>query len=1343
MKIEIGRFDGTNWPTWKYKVLLLLKTHTGAIEALNGSLQMPSHPGTQATADDLKTYKNKCDEFNKIQSTALLLLTTNMTEEMLTKVMRFTSVKEMWDELNRLYERSSQDRSYDICLEFFKYKKEPQHDMGSHLSVIKNLWHDLNKMLSADGKELPEILLICKVLDTLPEDYFSFKSSWMLVAMSQRTIENLTTQLCAYERALANRNINNDQVPGSADALIVQKSKQIYKKRNKIFKCNYCGEEGHGVKKCSKWIADGKPPKLMHKSTCNTTMLMSLAFALHETEDRDSWWVDNGATSHVTHRGDIFESFEYFAESHKVMTANGQNIEAIGKGSIRLEADINGKKKELITLSNVWYVPSIKRNLFSVLATQDLNEKSHFESRTKSCMLKVNGQIKLMGYRERYGGLYKLKVKVLTPNVQINALTMSNQLQLYHERFGHQNKRHVKEVIQREFGIKIKSKDDEQLCQGCVYGKAHRNKFRTRERATCPGQLISTDVCGPFPYSISNYRYYVLFKDDFSRFRHIYFLRQKSEVAARLKDFLRVCKTFGHVIKEILSDNGGEFDNDQVRSILREEGIKQRLIMPFTPEQNGSAERDNRTIVEMVRTLMHAHNEIPKGLWAEIANTSVYILNRTGPTTQQGKSPYELWYYKKPKISHLRIIGCECYVHIPKQRRVRKLDRKAQKGILIGYDGNDGYRVYDKVNFKLLRSRDVTFQEVPLVSSSPINLPIEIESNPKPISNTYEFELPTSSKMIQPYSHNDVNVDCVPEQPEEDFESIHSEDESDNERENINENNDIQQDERPVVEDNRRVLRDRSQIKAPERFNFENFINEVISDPEPSSYREAMKSTDKEMWVEAMNKEISSLKENQTWDLTKLPKNRKALRCKWVFRIKRNPDGTVDKYKARLVAVGYSQKKGIDYDKTFSPVAKMSSIRALLSIAANEGLTLRQFDVSTAFLYGTVKEEIYMYQPEGYNDGSGKVCKLKRSLYGLKQAPKCWNECMHDFLIKSEFKQSDADPCLYVRQREKTKILLALYVDDGLLASSNDLEAETFIERELRGRFKITTKTPSYFLGLELENGEEGSIKVHQTAYTKKILEKYGMNNCKVVGTPIIKEPESDNSQDEDVNFPYRQAVGALSYLMVGTRPDIAFAVGVVSRNLENPSKQHVAQVKRIFRYLKGTLGTGLVYKRGVKQLVCYSDADLGGDLRSGCSTTGILCLYAGAAISWRSVKQASVALSSTEAEIVAASEACREIIWLKRLIENLSNQVETPVLFVDSESAIKLSQNPPYEFHRKTKHIRLKHFYIRECVTEGSVKIQHVTTQEQLADLMTKPVFKPKLMKFSEMFGLKKERAC
>lgn len=218
-----------------------------------------------------------------------------------------------------------------------------------------------------------------------------------------------------------------------------------------------------------------------------------------------------------------------------------------------------------------------------------------------------------------------------------------------------------------------------------------------------------------------------------------------------------------------------------------------------------------------------------------------------------------------------------------------------------------------------------------------------------------------------------------------------------------------------------------------------------------------------------------------TWILVPLPKDRKAISCKWVYKTKTNADGSLDKYKARLVARGYTQRKGIDYEKTFSPVAKMTIVRTVLSIAANEGLKLTQFDVSTAFLNGSLSEEIYMKQPEGYSDGSDKVCKLKRSLYGLKQAPRCWNKCIVDYLKSINFKQCDKDPCLFIRNARNTKIILALYVDDGLVATSNEKESERFI-KELKRKFKITTKSASYFLGLEVTmDGSE--VRVSQKHY--------------------------------------------------------------------------------------------------------------------------------------------------------------------------------------------------------------------------------------------------------------------
>ena len=512
----------------------------------------------------------------------------------------------------------------------------------------------------------------------------------------------------------------------------------------------------------------------------------------------------------------------------------------------------------------------------------------------------------------------------------------------------------------------------------------------------------------------------------------------------------------------------------------------------------------------------------------------------------------------------------------------------------------------------------------------------------------------------------------------------------------------------------------------------------VIGIENPETFEEALDSKESSKWREAMDREIAALKENQTWKLIPLPKGAKAIPCKWVFRLKTNPDSTIDKYKARLVVKGFGQRYGIDYSQTFSPVAKLGTIRSILSVAATEQMELVQFDVSTAFLYGELEETIYMEQPEGYEDGTTRVCELKKSLYGLKQAPRCWNKRFGTFLSKLGFMVSEADPCLYVREKNGKKLILVVYVDDGLVAATDSQDLEDFLE-ELKSEFKIVSKKAKYFLGFEIEK-ESGNIKISQKSYAKKILERFGFLECKPVSTPMLKSPETSQTGKDDVkkhNFPYRQAVGALMYLMLGTRPDLAYSVGFLSRSLENPSTDDVARVKRVFRYIAETIDLGIVYshKTETGKLECYSDADFGGCTKTGRSTSGVVVKYGGGAITWLSQRQALVATSTTEAEIVAANEATKEVIWLSRLFNEISRLKNVPILQVDNSAAVRLAQNP--QFHRRTKHIAIKHFFIREKVIEGNLGIQQISTEKQLADIMTKPLPRTRLRILCDQMGL------
>lgn len=528
-KVNIGNLEGkVNWASWKYKVLILLRTVPNGEAVIKGELIKPAELPPNSTDPQVSEYNKILETYINADTKAMLILTTNMTEETLTKVMRFTSAREIWLELHRLYEGVTEDKTFDLCMQFFTYKFNAEDDMANHLSKIKNIWNNLNIQLSegVEVKNLPDILLICKILETLPNQYFAFKSSWLLMPKSERTVENLTSQLCAHERALSGAT-NHAKSSDSEEALAVSKGK--YKSK---FICHYCGKAGHVI-----------PPKdkSLPASVNNMVLHATDSEVFSAACDEDNWFVDNGATNHVSNNKSLFKSIKAFNIPHKVTTANGSSVPAIGVGDIVVNT--NGIQKQ-ITFSNVWYVPEMSKNLFSVLSAQDKIPDSKFISTAERCHFQVNNKNILTGSRVRNGGLYKLHLSKVNQVCSIS--TNENILQLYHERFAHQNKRHVKGVIERELGIKITV--DSEICEGCVYGKHHRLKFGKRERATVPGEIIHADVCGPFEASYSGFRYYVLFKDDFSRFRYIYFIKEKSEVYEKFLSMLKECERAGHKV---------------------------------------------------------------------------------------------------------------------------------------------------------------------------------------------------------------------------------------------------------------------------------------------------------------------------------------------------------------------------------------------------------------------------------------------------------------------------------------------------------------------------------------------------------------------------------------------------------------------------------------------------------------------------------------------------------------------------------------------------------------------------------------------------------------------------
>jgi hypothetical protein len=521
---------------------------------------------------------------------------------------------------------------------------------------------------------------------------------------------------------------------------------------------------------------------------------------------------------------------------------------------------------------------------------------------------------------------------------------------------------------------------------------------------------------------------------------------------------------------------------------------------------------------------------------------------------------------------------------------------------------------------------------------------------------------------------------------------------------------------------------------------------------DPTSFKEAMRRDDHVQWEEAAQEEFKSIQSAGTWTLAPLPPGRKAIGCKWVFKLKKKADGSIDRYKARLVAKGYAQKEGIDYTETFAPVARFSAIRALLSLTAYYDFELHQMDVRTAFLNGDLDHEIYMTQPEGFVALGQEhlVCKLRKSLYGLKQAGRSWNVKIDETLRGLGFKALKSDSCVYVYAKRRVVVFIALYVDDLLLAS-NSMPALTRLKADLAQQFSMKDLGEAqYMLGIQIErNRAARTLSISQAEYVRHVLDRFGMLDSRPVATPLEISgkltqadcPVAGAAHDDAFIRLYQSAVGAIMYAMLGTRPDIAFAVTALSQFNSNPGQVHWAAVKHVMRYLRGTVDYKLTYgptgKTAITPVIYgYSDSDWGSDADDRRSVTGYVFLLGGGAVSWQARKQTTVALSSVEAEYMAATQSTKEAMWWRSTLLELGVDLEGPtIIHSDSQGSIALTKNP--EHHARSKHIDIRHHFVREQVAVGTITVDYVPTEEMVADVLTKALPRDKHHKLISMMGL------
>jgi hypothetical protein len=493
---------------------------------------------------------------------------------------------------------------------------------------------------------------------------------------------------------------------------------------------------------------------------------------------------------------------------------------------------------------------------------------------------------------------------------------------------------------------------------------------------------------------------------------------------------------------------------------------------------------------------------------------------------------------------------------------------------------------------------------------------------------------------------------------------------------------------------------------------------DVLS-PLPKSYRGALKDP---QWHAAMVDEFTALQNNRTWDLVPRPPGSNIVSGKWIFRHKLKPDGSLDRYKARWVLRGFTQRAGVDYGETFSPVVKPATVRTVLSIAIAQDWPVHQLDINNAFLHGTLAETVYCAQPSGFVDASqpDHVCRLNKSLYGLKQAPRAWYSRFADHLLRLGFVGSRAEPSLFIYTRNTETLYLLLYVDDIVLtASSEQLLRHTITALEREFSLKDLGAL-HYFLGVAVTRSPTG-IFLSQRQYILDVLDRAGMTECNPCSTPVDTQsklgatgaPVADPST-------YRSLVGALQYLSF-TRPDVAYAVQQVCLYMHDPRESHLNAVKRILRYLRGTVDYGLqLHRSSPTSLTAYTDADWAGCPDTRKSTSGYGVFLGDNLISWSSKRQQTVSRSSAEAEYRGVANAVAEACWLRQLLSELRRPLQrATVVYCDNISAVYLSTNPVQ--HQRTKHVEIDLHFVRERVAFGDVCVLHVPTSSQYVDIFTK----------------------
>ncbi|CAJ2647424.1 unnamed protein product [Trifolium pratense] len=1335
---SIPKFDG-HYDHWSMLMENLLRSkeywsliEDGVIEAPAGATQDQIEAARESKLKDLKANNFL---FQAIERSILETILTRGT------------AKEIWDSMRQKYCGSTKVKRAQLQAlrkEFEMLNMRIGESIDEYFSRTLSI---ANKMTS-HGDTITQSTIVEKILRSLTSRFnyvvCSIEESNDTTTM---TVDQLQSSLLVQEQRMKHQKDEQEQIlkvsnggrgsGGRGDNSNARGRGRGRGRRGRgakfnkeLVECYKCHKLGHFQSECPSWEEDNANyAEYAEFDDRGEILLMAQGTKSNESQDsiisdakNELWFLDSGCSNHmVGNKNWLFEYDGTFKDSVKLGDDSKMAVE--GKGNLKLH--IEGFTQ---VLTNVYYLPGLKNNLLSIGQLQQKNLTVIFKNDTCKVFHEEKGLI--MATHMTMNRMFVIKAPVIVPHCMNASSDGNDNANLWHQRYGHLSFKGMNVLAHKEMVIGLpKLKQPKEECSNCMKGKQQRQNVPKKSswRASTKLELVHSDICGPInPESNGRKRYFITFTDDLSRRTWIYFMNEKSEALAMFKKFkVMVENEAKESIQCLRTDRGGEYTSNEFSEFCDLHGIKRQLTAAYTPHQNRVSERKNRTIMNMVRCML-SERSVPKTFWPEAVNWSVYLLNRSPTFAVKDVTPEEAWSGIKPSVSHFKIFGCIAYVHIPDNLR-KKLDDKSIICVHLGIsEESKAYKLFDPLKKRILVSKDVRFDE-----KKQWNWENKVTEKSNSSQQVIDCEIDVETCSTS--SHHDHSNDA----------QVHAPDDASNASNPLSEEMDltVSDSEEEVNELGKRVSRKPSYLNDYEVGDYEageSSDSQAFFSPseDPMTYNDAAKH---DVWKKAMDTEIAAIESNDTWELTHLPAGAKKIGVKWVYKTKYNEEGKIEKHKARLVAKGYSQQHGIDYNEVFAPVARWDTIRTILAIAATNHWYVFQLDVKSAFLHGELDETVYVEQPLGYQKKEKEmVYRLKKSLYGLKQAPRAWYSKIEAYFCREGFVKCTHEHTLFVKKESDGRIIIvSLYVDD-LIFTGNDQNLFDKFKTSMERNFAMTDLGKMrYFLGIEVKQTKEG-IFMFQQKYACEVLKRFNMESCNSVCNPIV--PGNKLKKDEDGiacdSTSYKQMVGCLMYLLA-TRPDLAFSVCLVARFMERPTELHVAAVKRILRYVKGTVSYGLWFEMGKNdELVGWSDSDYAGDLDDRKSTSGYVFMIGSKAVSWCSKKQPIVTLSTTEAEFIAAANCACQAIWLSRILDHISSRKKDCItLYCDNSSTIKLSKNPV--MHGRSKHIDVRFHFLRDLTKDGKVQLLHCSSFEQTADIMTKALSLESFCKFRDMLGL------